>query len=76
MHRFLARTHRVFVGDLELEEPTKEQLRLLHHTIKRVTIETDQMRFNTAIAAMMEFINAVMFELAFEEKKLCSLSKK
>ena len=38
-------------------EPTPEQLRLLHQTIKKVTEETEEMRFNTAIAAMMEFVN-------------------
>lgn len=40
-------------------EPSREQLRLLHSTIKKVTVETDELRFNTAIAAMMEFINGV-----------------
>lgn len=37
--------------------PSAEQLRLLHATIKKVTEETEEMRFNTAIAAMMEFVN-------------------
>lgn len=37
--------------------PTREQLRLLHQTIKKVTEETEEMRFNTAIACMMEFVN-------------------
>lgn len=40
-------------------EPSRDQLRLLHATIKKVTVETEEMRFNTAIAAMMEFINGV-----------------
>lgn len=40
------------------DEPSTEQLRLLHATIKKVTEETEEMRFNTAIAAMMEFVNA------------------
>ena len=35
----------------------KETLRLLHHTIQKVTDDLDGMRFNTAIAAMMEFTN-------------------
>lgn len=39
------------------DQPTKEQLRLLHATIKKVSEETEEMRFNTAIAAMMEFVN-------------------
>ena len=38
-------------------EPDKETLRLLHVTIQRVTDDLDGLRFNTAIAAMMEFTN-------------------
>lgn len=70
VHRFLARVYRLIVGagvavadggptppSLTDVDPTKEQLRLLHATIKKVTEETEEMRFNTAIAAMMEFIN-------------------
>lgn len=34
----------------------------LHKTIKKVTEDTDGMRFNTAISAMMEFVNAVYRE--------------
>jgi len=38
-------------------EPTPEQNRMLHRTIKAVTEDLDQMAFNTAIARMMEFTN-------------------
>jgi leucyl-tRNA synthetase len=38
-------------------EPDRETLRLLHRTIQKVTDDTEGMRFNTAIAAMMEFSN-------------------
>ena len=37
---------------------TKDEKRTLHGTIQRVTDDTDGLRFNTAIAAMMEFVNA------------------
>ncbi|MCS6771790.1 MAG: leucine--tRNA ligase [Kiritimatiellae bacterium] len=37
--------------------PTREQQRALHATIKKVTEDIEGMRFNTAIAAMMEFVN-------------------
>ena len=59
VHRFLARSWRLTVqqDSSESVEPTKEQLRLLHSTIRRVTDETDALRFNTAISAMMEFVN-------------------
>ncbi len=38
-------------------EPTVEQNRMLHKTIKAVTADLEQMSFNTAIARMMEFTN-------------------
>eukprot|EP00878_Enallax_costatus_P022863 GHUV01024296.1.p1 GENE.GHUV01024296.1~~GHUV01024296.1.p1 ORF type:complete len:684 (+),score=223.68 GHUV01024296.1:356-2407(+) len=59
VHRFLARVYRAFESGVTDVEPSREQLRLLHATIKRVTVETEELRFNTAIAAMMEFINGV-----------------
>jgi leucyl-tRNA synthetase len=67
VYRFLGRVWRVFIDDraedMRLSEsvrdvpPEKETLRLLHRTIQRVTEDLDGMRFNTAIAAMMEFTN-------------------
>src|SRR5262249_43264499 len=38
-------------------EPDRETLRLLHRTIQKVTDDLEGMRFNTAIAAMMEYTN-------------------
>lgn len=38
-------------------EPTDEQSRTLHKTIKAVTEDLESMSFNTAIARMMEFVN-------------------
>ncbi|MEM6331300.1 MAG: leucine--tRNA ligase, partial [Planctomycetota bacterium] len=38
-------------------EPTAEQLRTLHATIKAVTEDVDKLSLNTAIARMMEFVN-------------------
>ncbi len=65
--RFLGRVWRLFVDDrsetVQLsplvvdEAPEKETLRLLHKTIQKVTDDLDGMRFNTAISAMMEFVN-------------------
>ena len=38
--------------------PTREQQRLLHQTIAKVTEDLEAMRFNTAISALMELTNA------------------
>ncbi|KAF8066270.1 leucine--tRNA ligase [Scenedesmus sp. PABB004] len=59
VHRFLARVYRAFEAGVSDEAPSREQLRALHGAIKKVTVETEELRFNTAIAAMMEFVNAV-----------------
>lgn len=45
--------------------PTPEQLKTLHRTIKKVTEDLDGLRFNTAISAMMVFVNEA---LAWEAK--------
>jgi leucyl-tRNA synthetase len=41
-------------------EPTSDQLKTLHACIKKVTEDLEGMRFNTAISAMMVFINEAM----------------
>ncbi|CAI5523469.1 unnamed protein product [Closterium sp. Naga37s-1] len=74
VHRFLARVWRLLVGQADPatgqyrshgvapsvvdDALSEEQLRALHACIHKVTEEVEAMRFNTAIAAMMEFTNA------------------
>jgi leucyl-tRNA synthetase len=41
-------------------EPTPAQLKALHACIKKVTEDLDGMRFNTAISALMVFVNEAM----------------
>ena len=38
-------------------EPTREEMRVLHATIKKVSEDIENLRFNTAISAMMSFVN-------------------
>ena len=64
--RFLARVWRLIVNEaggpslagIEAE-PSLEQRRLLHQTVKKVTDDLEALRFNTAIAQMMVFTNEV-----------------
>ena len=64
VHRFLNRIWRLIVdadrGGLRVseDEADRDQLRVLHRTIKKVTEDIEARDFNTAIAAMMEFVNA------------------
>ena len=54
--RFLERVYSM----LELPEKSSESLeRSLHKTIKKVSDDIESMKFNTAIAAMMSFVNDV-----------------
>lgn len=67
VRNFLGRAWRLIVDDraddLKLNElladvePTADQLRMLHATIKSVTEDIAKLSFNTAIARMMEFVN-------------------
>ncbi len=61
--RFLQRTWRLMVneetGDLKLRDNADESIKkLLHRTIAKVGPDIDRLAFNTAIAAMIEFVNA------------------
>ena len=79
--RFLGRVWRLMVDeradDLKLHEavqdvePSKDQLRILHKTIKAVTEDIEKLSFNTAISRMMEFIN----EMGGEDVRPVSILK-
>ncbi len=65
VHRFLHRAWRLIVdpetGELSSAvtdgEPDAESLRVLHNTIEAVSRDTERFGFNTAIAAMIMFVN-------------------
>jgi leucyl-tRNA synthetase len=57
--RFLKRSFRMIAEQPITDDPmTAEQLRVLHTAIKKVTDDLEVMGFNTAISAMMIFVNA------------------
>ena len=73
VHRFLARVWRMFMemtqeGKWDLSprvqeaEPSASTLKVLHETIKKVTLDTESLNFNTAIAQMMVFVNELTHE--------------
>ncbi|MDZ7773934.1 MAG: leucine--tRNA ligase [Balneolaceae bacterium] len=65
VYRFLNRVWRLVEGDpddpdmvtVTDEEPGSEQLRVLHECIRKVTGDIEELSFNTAISAMMIFLN-------------------
>ena len=65
-YRFLNRVWRLLTDPqnngalhpaIQDSKPTEEQLRALHQIIAKVTTDIEELRFNTAIAALMEFTN-------------------
>jgi leucyl-tRNA synthetase len=67
--RFLARVWRLMMDESQSGEwglsrriqdiaPDKSQLKLVHTTIKKVTVDIESLSFNTAISQMMVFVNA------------------
>jgi leucyl-tRNA synthetase len=64
VYRFLQRVWRLYVDNenkisaqLQDIEPTLEQKKILHKTIKKVSGDIDTLSFNTAISQMMIFVN-------------------
>ncbi|MDR0993660.1 MAG: leucine--tRNA ligase [Verrucomicrobiota bacterium] len=63
--RFLSRVYRLVLDEetgglsarLSDDPMTREQERALHAVIKKVTLDIERMEFNTAISAMMIFVN-------------------
>lgn len=63
-YRFLKRVWRLIVAEngtlstkLIEQEESLETKKILHKTIKKITEDTENLSFNTAIACMMEFVN-------------------
>jgi leucyl-tRNA synthetase len=61
-HNFLSRTHRLIANgeNITAAEEDTEVLKVLHKTIKKVTEDIEALRFNTAISAMMIFLNTAL----------------
>lgn len=69
VHRFLRRAWRLVIEEdgsispkISDHENTDAFEKLYHKTLKKVENDTESMAFNTAIAAMMEFVNAAYKE--------------
>jgi len=55
--KFLNRVYRLFSESKLEEEISKNQLQKMHKTVKKVTEDMENLRFNTAIAKLMEWYN-------------------
>lgn len=61
VHRFLKKLWRLFYNDQGLlvhaEEPTKEELKVLHKTIRKIEEDTERFSFNTSVSSFMICVN-------------------
>lgn len=57
--RFLDRLWNCVAHATHTGDPSEEVIRKLHQTIKKVTDDTPRLGYNTAIAAMMEYMNSL-----------------
>lgn len=61
-YRFLRKLWRLFYNDAEQwvvteQEPTKDELKVLHKTIKKVEVDIENFSFNTAVSNLMVCVN-------------------
>ncbi len=57
MDRFLKRVWSLFSGYKEIEKDNKNLITLMHQTIKKVTHDIENFRYNTAISSIMQYAN-------------------
>jgi len=74
-YRFLKRVWNFFGvlesrSNLDTKESSKEITQLLNKTIKKVGEDIEAFKFNTAIAAMMEFLNEVDDNISLKDAKV------
>jgi len=64
-HKFLNRVWRIKENLIEKADPSL--IKLMHRIIKKVTADIEDFKFNTAIAGLMEFVNAIYQSQADKE---------
>lgn len=62
VHRFLKKLWRLFFDEIKgkvwnNEQPTAEELKVLHKTIKKIDEDTERFSYNTAVSAFMVCVN-------------------
>jgi leucyl-tRNA synthetase len=83
VHRFLRRSFNLVAGEEQSEAACRPELlqdgpgdpgieKALHRCLKAVTQDLDSMRFNTAISAMMTFLNEAKAPLSRRQAKIFS----
>ena len=72
-YRFVQKIWRLYTEDeskIVDIKPSKETLRMLHQTIKKVTQDLDTLNFNTAVSQMMIFVNHMLSQDSYSRETL------
>lgn len=72
-YRFIHKIWRLFTEDesrIVTEPASKETVRILHQTIKKVTVDLDNLSFNTAVSQMMIFVNHLLSQESYNKEVL------
>ena len=74
IHRFVERLWRLFNGKTKEKENTNVTIKM-HQTIKKVTEDIQEFKYNTAIAAIMEYVNVLADASTINPQTLTILAK-
>jgi len=74
VHSFLKKLWKLYVGNLGIivvdSEPSKDQLKILHKTIKKVTKDIENFSFNTSVSTFMIAVNELSAKKCTSKKVL------
>jgi leucyl-tRNA synthetase len=76
VHRFLNRLWNLLlrnVGNLQLAAPPRKERQDLHRTIQKVSEDLQSLKYNTAIAALMEYLNTLQSRSVLYEEEVVNL---
>lgn len=59
IHRFIQKVVKYFDNEIDESKPLENELKILHTLIKKVTLDMENLSFNTSVAALMIFINDI-----------------
>jgi leucyl-tRNA synthetase len=71
LRKFWTLFHNDGIFDVSLEEPTEQELKILHKTIKKVTDDIENFSFNTAVSQFMIAVNELQ-KLKTNKRKILS----
>jgi leucyl-tRNA synthetase len=72
-YRFVQKIWRLYTADeskIVDDKPSKETVKILHQTIKKVTQDLDNLNFNTAVSQMMIFVNHMLSQENYNREVL------